>query len=95
MGNVHVTQISGDAVPIKCDTRVPATVTHTFNCVKPPDKTVLASVNVEGKGALIPVEVYGMGRMIPDMLNDIKALSQAPVWVASRRLLLLKSSFAR
>jgi hypothetical protein len=55
----------------------------------------LASVNVEGKGALIPVEVYGMGRMIPDMLNDIKALSQAPVWVASRRLLLLKSSFAR
>jgi hypothetical protein len=66
----------------------------TFNCVKSLDKTVLVSVDVEGKGALIPVEVYGTGRVIPDMLNDIKALCQAPSCLGCIQAS-LKSSFAR
>ncbi len=44
-------------------------------CTKPKDKTVLLTVNVTGKGTLKAVELYGTDRTIPDIVNDVKALS--------------------
>ena len=78
-GDATVTAISADAGPVQCDKTLPATVTppFTFNCTKPQEKTILLSVNVQGKGSLSGIELYGTDRAIPDMQNAIAALTQA------------------
>ena len=64
---------------IDCHTNFPVTVTppHTFICAKPNDVTLLITVNVKGKGTLEGVEVYGTDRIIPDLVNDVRALTTA------------------
>ncbi|HEY6347094.1 MAG TPA: hypothetical protein VIY49_36855 [Bryobacteraceae bacterium] len=46
--------------------------------MKPQSKTILLTVNVEGKGTLSGVELYGTDRIIPELQNDVQALLQAP-----------------
>ena len=78
-GDATVTSISGGNGEVKCDKTLPATVTppFTFKCTKPAEKTIELSVNVQSKGSVSGVELYGMDRAIPDMRSAIAALTQA------------------